>query len=84
MSLVLAGPRRIFVLLAFCECLGRERRIASSPLLELAACDVLDAAGSPARSESIARIRRLHWVVAGWLVGLTWLVIERGTPAGAR
>ncbi|MGH2669571.1 MAG: hypothetical protein ACRDH5_10760 [bacterium] len=83
MSLVLAGPRRIFVLLAFCECVGPARRVTPALPLDLPAHELLGVASSATRVGTIARVRRLHWIVAGWLVGVTLLVIERVSPVRA-
>jgi hypothetical protein len=82
MSLVLAGSRRIVVVLAFCECVAPTRH---GPARR--GQPVLDRWRVPAASPpdgAIARVRRLHWLVAGWLIGLTVLVIERGAPASVR
>lgn len=84
MSLVLAGSRRIFVLLAFCECVGPDRRVTPARSIDRRAHELPGVASSPTRDGTVARVRRLHWIVAGWLVGVTLLVIERVTPSGAR
>jgi hypothetical protein len=77
MALVFAGSRRTVVVLAFCECVATSRHAPAS--LDMPGLDLSRAADTPA----ITRVRRVHWLVAGWLIGVTVLVIARATP-GAR
>ena len=81
MSLVLAGSRRIFVCLAFCEDLRPRRPRPPMPMLGRVSRRDRDAARPPAPGESVVLARRLHWVVAGRLVGLTLFAIERAASA---
>jgi hypothetical protein len=82
MSVVLTGSRRTYALLLFCQRVpAGATRALRAPALPAVPAVAAVAGAAPPRPVTV---RRLHHVIARWLVGFTLLIIdERGRREAA-